>query len=134
MIMNLKYVVLISLVSLSVITYVSNQKFKENIQNVSEILGEKQERRFFLPFPKDHKVISENYDVRKTNIVIESTKTNKEIKDFYEEILRSKNYQKEYEYESEGLIEFRYTTEKEDLVIKTSQVNEVSLTEFDYHK
>ncbi len=134
MIMNLKYVVLISLVSLSIITYVSNQKFKENIQNVSEILGEKQERRFFLPFPKDHKVISENYDVRKTNIVIESTKTNKEIKDFYEEILRSKNYQKEYEYESEGLIEFRYTTEKEDLVIKTSQVNEVSLTEFDYHK
>lgn len=132
--MNLKYVVLISLVSLSIITYVSNQKFKENIQNVSEILGEKQERRFFLPFPKDHKVISENYDVRKTNIVIESTKTNKEIKDFYEEILRSKNYQKEYEYESEGLIEFRYTTEKEDLVIKTSQVNEVSLTEFDYHK
>lgn len=132
--MNLKYVVLISLVSLSIITYVSNQKFKENIQNVSEILGEKQERRFFLPFPKDHKIISENYDVRKTNIVIESAKTNKDIKDFYEEILRSKNYQKEYEYESEGLIEFRYTTENEDLVIKTSQVDGVSLTEFEYHK
>lgn len=134
MVMNLKYVALISLVSLSVITFISNQKFKENIQNVSEILGEKQERRFFLPFPKDHKIISENYDVRKTSIVIESTKTNKEIKDFYEEILRSKNFQKEYEYESEGLVEFRYTTENEDLTIKTSQVDGFSLTEFEYHK
>jgi hypothetical protein len=132
--MNLKYVVLISLVSLSVITYVSNQKFKENIQNVSQILGEKQERRFFLPFPKDYQIISENNKARKTNIVLESTKTNKEIKDFYEEILRSKNYQKEYEYESENLIEFRYTTDSEDLIIKTTQLDGRSLTEFDYHK
>jgi hypothetical protein len=132
--MHLKYVVIISIISLSVITYISNQKFKENIQNVSEILGQKEERRFFLPFPKDHKIISENYDVRKTNIVIESAKTNQEIKEFYEEILRSKNYQKEYEYENEGLIEFRYTNEKEDLIIKSSQVDKVSLTEFDFHK
>lgn len=131
--MNLKYVLFISIISLSIITYISNQKFKENIQNVSEILGQKEDRRFFLPFPKDHKIISQNKEVRKTNIVIESSKSNTEMKDFYEEILRSKNFQKEFEYESENLIEFRYTTDTEDLTIKATQLDGKSLTEFDYH-
>jgi len=129
----MKYILIISVVSLSIITYISNQKFKENFQNVSEILGEKQERRFFLPFPKDHQIISQNNEVRKTNIVIESSKSTLEIKEFYEEILKSKNFQKEYEYESENLIEFRYTTETEDLIIKTTQLEGKSLTEFEYH-
>ena len=52
---------------------------------------------------------------------------------FYKEILRSKEYENDYEYEKDNIIEFRYLKDSEDLKITITQEGENSLIEFNYH-
>ncbi len=124
------------MVSLSVglITFYSNQYFEDKIMSQDKkILGISSEERFILPFPKEYETISSLRDQRNTKIIINVKKPASEIRDFYKEILRSKDYENDYEYEKDNIIEFRYIKDSEDLKITITQEGENSLVEFNYH-
>jgi hypothetical protein len=124
------------MISLSVgtVTFYSNQYFEDKILTQDKkILGISNEERFILPFPKEYETISSLRDQRNTKIIINVKKPASEIRDFYKEILRSKEYENDYEYEKDNIIEFRYLKDSEDLKITITQEGENSLIEFNYH-
>lgn len=119
----------------SLITFYSNEYFEDKIAGQNKkILGISKEERFFLPFPKEFQVVSSSSDQRTTNIVISVPKSFYEIRDFYKEILRSKGFENEYEYEKDNIIEFKYLKENEEIKITITQEGDLSLVEFNYHK
>ena len=120
---------------LIVIAHYSNEYFEDKIYGQNKkVLGASKEERFFLPFPKDYQLISTSSDQRNSNIIIVSTKPSSELKAFYKEILRSKDYQNDYEFEKDNIIEIRYLKEDEDLKITFTQEGKTSIVEFNYHK
>jgi hypothetical protein len=120
--------------SVGTITFYSNQYFEDKIMTQDKkILGISNEERFILPFPKEYETISSLRDQRNTKIIINVKKPASEIRDFYKEILRSKEYENDYEYEKDNIIEFRYLKDSEDLKITITQEGENSLIEFNYH-
>jgi hypothetical protein len=131
-----KYALIIILFFIgSLVTYYSNEYFEDKIWNSDKkVLGIIKEERFFLPFPKEYQLVSSNSDQRNSVIVITVKKSYKEISEFYQEILRSKGYEKDYEYEKDNIIEFRYLKENEDLKISITQELDNSIVEFNYHK
>jgi hypothetical protein len=132
--MNKYFKVTVGLILLLFLTHVSNEYFEDKIQGQNKkILGISKEDRFFLPFPKDYNIVSSVTDQRNTKIIINVKKPSQEIKDFYKEILRSKEYENDYEYEKENIIELRYLKESEDLKITITQDGEFSLIEFNHY-
>lgn len=131
-----KYLIFLVIFTIgALVTLYSNEYFEDKIvgQN-KKVLGASREERFFLPFPKDYDLVSSNSDQRNSVIVIAVKKPNTEIRDFYQEILRSKEYEKDYEYEKDNIIEFRYLKASEDIKITITQEVDNSLIEFNYHK
>jgi len=117
-----------------VITVYSNDYFEDKIFGENKkVLGVTKEDRFFLPFPKDYEIVSSTTDQRNTNIIITSQKSALELKDFYKEILRSKEYENDYEYEKDNLVEIRYLKDSEDIKITFTQEGPTTLVEFNYH-
>lgn len=115
-------------------TFYSNEYFEDKILGQDKkVLGISKEERFFLPFPKNYLLISNIQDQRNTKIIISVDKPSFEIKNFYKEILRSKNYENDYEYEKDNISELRYIKEHEDLKISITQEGNTSLVEFNYH-
>lgn len=130
----IKYAVLFVFISLWV-TYRTSLLFENKISSQkNEVLGASIKiDRFFLPFPKDHEIITQSKELRFTNIIIKTKKQASELVEFYKEILRSKNFQNDYEYEKENIREIRYISEKEDIKITLTSEGETTLVEFDYH-
>jgi hypothetical protein len=132
--MNKLLVIIMVSLSVGLITFYSNQYFEDKIMSQDKkILGISSEERFILPFPKEYETISSLRDQRNTKIIINVKKPASEIRDFYKEILRSKDYENDYEYEKDNIIEFRYIKDSEDLKITITQEGENSLVEFNYH-
>jgi hypothetical protein len=125
----------LGIVVLLLLTYFSNEYFEDKIfgQN-KKVLGINKEERFFLPYPKDYEVVSSTSDQRSTTVIINVLKPASEIRDFYKEILRSKEYEIDYEYEKDNVIEIRYLKDTEDLKITITQEGNSALVEFNYHK
>ena len=122
------------IVSLFWISYRTSQYFEDKINpSDSKVLGIIQEPRFFLPLPDEYEVISRSDEARKTDLIVNVPKPAKELRDFYKEILRSKGYQNDYEYEKDNVIEIRYLNEKEDIKITFTQNNDNTLVEFAYN-
>ena len=116
------------------ISYRTTQYFEDKLGvTQNKVLGISQEKRFFLPLPKDSEEISREDEARNTKLIIKSKKPVSELKDFYKEILRSKNYQNDYEYEKDNIVEINYLNEKEEIKITLTQEGEFSLIEFDHH-
>lgn len=131
--MNKKYLTFIILFVI-LATYFGNEYFEDKIFGSNKkVLGISKEERFFLPFPKEYQIISQSSDQRNTNIVLTVKKPANEIKDFYKEILRSKEYENDYEYEKDNLVELRYLKDSEDLKINITQEADNSIVEFNYH-
>lgn len=129
----IKYGILFVFLSLWV-TYRTSLVFENKVLGEqNEVLGASKEDRFFLPFPKDYEVVTQTKEPRFQNIIIKSNKPASELVAFYKEILRSKNFQNDYEYEKDNLREIRYLNEKEDVKITFTSENEITLIEFDYH-
>ena len=115
-------------------THLSNEYFEDKIYNENtKILGKFTENRFFLPFPKSYQLISSESDQRNTKIILETNISKKEISEFYKEILRSKDYEKDFEFEKDNTIELRYLKDSEDLKITITQDQGNSLIEFNYY-
>jgi hypothetical protein len=132
--MNKNYLILIILF-IALVTYFGNEYFEDKILGSNKkVLGISKEERFFLPFPKDYQIITQNSDQRNTNIVLTVKKSAIEIKEFYKEILRSKEYENDYDYEKDNIVELRYIKASEDLKITITQEAESSIVEFNYHK
>lgn len=126
--------ILISIVSLAGVTSYSNEYFEDKIFNQNKkILGISKEERFFLPFPKEYQLISTNSDQRNSNIIISTKKPAKEIAEYYKEILRSKEFENDYEFEKDNVIELRYFKDSEDLKIAVTQEGNETIVEFNYH-
>ena len=122
------------IVSLFWISYRTSQYFEDKINpSDSKVLGIIQEPRFFLPLPDKYEVISRSDEARKTDLIVNVPKPAKELRDFYKDILRSKGYQNDYEYEKDNVIEIRYLNEKEDIKITFTQNNDNTLVEFAYN-
>jgi hypothetical protein len=132
--MNKVFLFTLFIIILGSATVLSNQYFEDKIGPLNpKVLGLEKEQRFFLPFPKDNDLISWTNELRKTKIIISVKKPAQELKEFYQEILRSKDYEKDYEYEKDNFIELRFIKEQEDLKITISQSDDISLVEFNYH-
>lgn len=121
-------------ISLFWISYRTNQYFEDKINpSGSKVLGIVKEPRFFLPLPDKYELISRSDEARKIDLIINVPAAASEVKDFYKEILRSKGYQNDYEYEKDNVMEIRYLTEKEDIKITFTQNNDSTLVEFIYN-
>jgi len=132
--MNKLLVIITVSLAVGLVTFYSNQYFEDKIMSQDKkILGISSEERFILPFPKEYETISSVRDQRNTKIIINVKKPASEIRDFYKEILRSKEYENDYEYEKDNIIEFRYLKDSEDLKITITQEGDSSLVEFNYH-
>lgn len=126
---------LLAIIALGIITFYSNEYFEDKIYGQNKkVLGSSIEDRFFLPFPKDYQVISSSKEQRKTDFIINVPKPAIEIKDFYKEILRSKSYENDYEYEKDNVIELKYTKDSEEIKIVITEENQNSIVEFNYYK
>lgn len=129
-----KTILPVAIILALVITVYSNDYFEDKIFGENKkVLGVTKEDRFFLPFPKDYEIVSSTTDQRNTNIIITSQKSALELKDFYKEILRSKEYENDYEYEKDNLVEIRYLKDSEDIKITFTQEGPTTLVEFNYH-
>lgn len=108
--------------------YRSNQYFEGNINSNPQVKSLSNQKRFFLPFPKNYELINE-YEESFQEIKIINTKEDISILNgFYQEILRSKNYLKDYEYENENTQEFKYSKDKEEItIILTKQTDGTSV-------
>lgn len=132
--MNKLLVIITVSLAVGLVTIYSNQYFEDKIMSQDKkILGISSEERFILPFPKEYENIFSVRDQRNTKIIINVKKPASEIRDFYKEILRSKEYENDYEYEKDNIIEFRYLKDSEDLKITITQEGDSSLVEFNYH-
>jgi len=123
-----------AIIALFWVSYRTNQYFEDKISaNHIQVLGASTEKRFFLPLPENHEQISKSDEARTTDLIIKSNKSSRELKDFYKEILRSKGYENDYEYEKDNVSEIRYLNDKEDLKITLTQEGDSSIIEFNYH-
>lgn len=108
------------------IFYRSNQYFEGFINSSPEVKSSTSQNRFFLPFPKNYELVSE-YDEEGFNyIIINSINDISYLNSFYQEILRSKNYLKDYEYENENVQEFKYSKDKSEITIILTKQSEVT--------
>lgn len=130
----MKNIAVLLIISVFWISYRTTQYFEDKLNsNQTKVLGASQEKRFFLPLPKDYEEISREDNVRNTLLIVKSNKPIIELKDFYKEILRSKSYQNDYEYEKDNLIEISYLNEKEEIKITLTQEGDESLIQFNHH-
>lgn len=127
--------VIAAIISLFWISYRANQYFEDKLatNGQTKVLGTSKQNRFFLPLPENYEEITKNEESRSLNLIIKSNKSSKELKDFYKEILRSKGYENDYEYEKDNVSEIRYLNDKEDLKVTFTQNEDYSITEFNYH-
>lgn len=99
------------------IFYRSNQYFEGKMYDTKEVKAVTSQKRFFLPLPKNYELISEyeenGFDIKIVNTNEDLTYLNS----FYQEILRSKNFLKDYEYESENTQEFKYSKDHKEITI-----------------
>jgi len=116
------------LISVIWIFYRTNQFFEDQINSVPEVKSSTIQNKFFLPYPKNYELINE-YEENYQEIKI--IKTNSDIgylNGFYQEILRSKNFAKDYEYENEEIQEFKYSKENQEItIILTKQKDGTSI-------
>ena len=123
-----------AIIALFWVSYRTNQYFEDKISaNQIQVLGSSTEKRFFLPLPADAEQISKSEEARTLDLILKSNKNSRDLKDFYKEILRSKGYENDYEYEKENVSEIRYLNDKEDLKITFTQEGDSSIIEFNYH-
>ena len=105
------------LISILWIFYRSNQYFEDKMYYTPQVKAVTSQVSFFLPYPKNFELISEyqekGYEVKIINTVEDISSLNS----FYQEILRSKNFQKDFEYENENSQEFKYSKEREEINI-----------------
>jgi hypothetical protein len=129
-----KSLIISAIIALFWVSYRTNQYFEDKISaNQIQVLGSSTEKRFFLPLPVDAEQISKSEEARTTDLILKSNKNSRELKDFYKEILRSKGYENDYEYEKDNISEIRYLNDKEDLKITFTQEGDSSIVEFNYH-
>lgn len=126
---------LATIISLFWISYRANQYFEDKLSDnhQNQVLGISRENRFFLPLPDKYEIITKDEESRSTKLIIKSSSPITELKDFYKEILRSKGYENDYEYDKDNISEIRYLSEKEDIKITFTQNEDYSLIEFNYH-
>jgi hypothetical protein len=130
----MKNIAVLLIISVFWISYRTTQYFEDKLNsNQTKVLGATQEKRFFLPLPKHYEEISREDNVRNTSLIIKTNKPITELRDFYKEILRSKNYQNDYEYEKDNLIEISYLNDKEEIKITLTQEGDESLIQFNHH-
>lgn len=129
----MKKVILPSLIALSWIFFRSNQYFEDRMYLKPEVKGEESKQNFFLPFPKDFKLISESEEENYLILVGESNQNYKEIVTFYQEILRSKNYLKEYEFEDINSMEIKYSKNNKEIIITSNKIDNISNLIFKYN-
>ena len=123
-----------AIIALFWVSYRTNQYFEDKISaNQIQVLGASTKKRFFLPLPENYEQISKSDEARTMDLIIKSNKNSSELKDFYKEILRSKGYENDYEYEKDNVSEIRYLNDKEDLKITFTQEGDSSIIEFNYH-
>ena len=130
----MKNIAILLIISVFWISYRTTQYFEDKLNPTkNKVLGATLEKRFFLPLPKDSKEILREDEARNTKLIIKSQKPITELKDFYKEILRSKGFANDYEYEKDNLLEISYLNEKEEIKITFTQEGEESLIEFNHH-
>jgi len=121
-------------ISLLWVAFRSNQFFEDKFKGVEAVKASQVEERFFLPFPKDAKVISNDYQEEYLVIMFETMENYLEISGFYEEILRSKKYEKSYFSESQNFLEFQYLKSKEEINFVVSQSEDKTSVIIKYKK
>ena len=130
----MKNIAILLIISVFWISYRTTQYFEDKLNPTkNKVLGATQEKRFFLPLPKDSKEILREDEARNTKLIIKSQKPITELKDFYKEILRSKGFANDYEYEKDNLLEISYLNEKEEIKITFTQEGDETLIDFNYH-
>ncbi len=130
----MKNIAILLIISVFWISYRTTQYFEDKLNPTkNKVLGATLEKRFFLPLPKDSKEILREDEARNTKLIIKSQKPITELKDFYKEILRSKGFANDYEYEKDNLLEISYLNEKEEIKITFTQEGDESLIDFNYH-
>jgi len=105
------------------ILFRSNQYFEDRLNQAPEVKALTSTKRFFLPYPKNYEIISESEEQSQVVRVIKTTQDKKSLNSFYQEILRIKGYEKEYELENEDFIEFKYSKKNEEVIINLSSEN-----------
>ncbi len=109
-------------ISILWIAFRSSQLFEGRFQNPQEVKASYIEERFFLPFPKDANILTSAFEGEFKVIVIETIEKMPEIASFYEEILRSKNYEKEFYFDTPNSIEFQYSKGLENVSFTISSI------------
>jgi hypothetical protein len=105
------------------ILFRSNQYFEDRLNQAPEVKALTSTKRFFLPYPKNYEIISETEEQSQVVRVIKTSQDKKSLNSFYQEILRIKGYEKEYELENEDFIEFKYSKKNEEVIINLSSEN-----------
>ena len=105
------------------ILFRSNQYFEDRLNQAPEVKALTSTKRFFLPYPKNYEIISESEEQSQVVRVIKTSQDKKSLNSFYQEILRIKGYEKEYELENEDFIEFKYSKKNEEVIINLSSEN-----------
>ena len=119
--MNKLYFLLIF--AFSWILFRSNQYFEDRLNQAPEVKALTSPKRFFLPYPKNYEIISESEEQAQIVRVIKTSQDKRSLNSFYQEILRIKGYEKEYELENEDFIEFKYSKKNEEVIINLSSEN-----------
>ena len=119
--MNKLYFLLIF--AFSWILFRSNQYFEDRLNQAPEVKALTSTKCFFLPYPKNYEIISETEEQSQVVRVIKTSQDKKSLNSFYQEILRIKGYEKEYELENEDFIEFKYSKKNEEVIINLSSEN-----------
>jgi len=97
--------------------YRSNQFFEGSINTTPEVKSFVFQKKFFLPFPKNYELVSEYEEYYQEIKIIKTDADISFLNGFYQEILRSKNFKKDYEYENDNLQEFKYSNDKEEIIV-----------------
>ncbi len=117
----MKKLVLPIFISFIWIFYRSNQYFEGSINNNPEVKSLTSHQRFFLPFPKNYEIISEYEESGYEYKIINTKNEISYLNSFYQEILRSKNYLKDYEYENDNVQEFKYSKDRNEITISLTK-------------
>ena len=119
--MNKLYFLLIF--AFSWILFRSNQYFEDRLNQTPEVKSLTSTQRFFLPYPKNYELISELEEHNQKVRVVKTPEGKATLNSFYQEILRIKGYDKEYELENEEYIEFKYSKKNEEIIVNLSSEN-----------
>lgn len=114
------------------IFYRSNQYFEGNLNSTPQVKSGVIQQRFFLPLPKNFELISEHEENGYQIKIINTKEDITYLNGFYQEILRSKNYLKDYEYESENNQEFKYSKDKNEITVIISKQADLTSVIFKY--